>query len=151
MQQDILVRGTLPIVTNHPHSDRISGVKVTVNFFSPRQTSLNVELEGESDQSLSFHKTLSFPLQNMTKVWKSIYRLRRTHKSYLQVTRVPSSTLFCRMKIPKKQHFFRQRQQKPIFGQLFKPKFMDQITRKKPSKHILLCFHVSFSSPKAIE
>ncbi len=85
----------------------------------------------------------------MTKVWKSIYRLRRTHKSYLQVTRVPSSTLFCRMKIPKKQHFFRQRQQKPIFGQLFKPKLMDQITRKN-HQNTYFCVSMCLLAPRKL-
>ena len=85
----------------------------------------------------------------MTKVWKSIYRLRRTHKTYLQVTRVPSSTFFCRMKIPKKQHFFRQRQQKPIFGQLFKPKFTDQITRKN-HQNTYFCVSMCLLAPQKL-
>ena len=119
-------------------------------MFSPHQTSLNPALEGENDQSLTFRKTSSFWLQNMTKVWKSIYRLRRAHKNDLQVTRVPSSTFFCRMKIREKTTFFCLRQQKSIFGQLFKQIFIDQTSTWKVCKHVTSSFYVFLGSLRVL-
>ena len=63
---------------------------------------------------------------------------------------MPSCFLFCRMKIRQKQHFFRQRQQKSIFGPVFKQKFSDQKSTQNVSKHVVLCSYVSINFLRAL-
>ena len=55
------------------------------------------------------------------------------------------------MQIWKKTTFFRQRQQKSIFGQVFKQKFSDQKSTQNVYKHIILHFYVYIGFLKAFD